>query len=94
MASVPRDDDPDGFYAGPSRVVGAERGPPSTILLTQVPDEQRAGLLQLIDGADLFGFKDQTQSGREEIPRQHCRHIARGRQSGIAALYQLSVLST
>ena len=58
--------------------MSAPTWPPSNISLTQVPDEQLAGLLQLIDAAGLFGFKDQTQAAREETHRQHCSHIARG----------------
>ena len=90
VASVPREDDPDGFYAAKGSDVGADVAA-EHYLLTQVPDEQRAGLLQLIDGAGLFGFKDQTQSGREEI-LGNIAAISPEAAAGIAALYQLSVL--
>ena len=90
VASVPREDDPDGFYAAKGSDVGADVAA-EHYLLTQVPDEQRAGLLQLIDGAGLFEFKDQTQAGREEI-LGNIAAISPEAAAGIAALYQLSVL--
>ena len=90
VASVPREDDPDGFYAAKGSDVGADVAA-EHYLLTQVPDEQRAGLLQLIDGAGLIGFKDQTQTGREEI-LGNIAAISPEAAAGIAALYQLSVL--
>ena len=90
VASVPREDDPDGFYAAKGSDVGADVAA-EHYLLTQVPDEQLAGLLQLIDGAGLFEFKDQTQTGREEI-LGNIAAISPEAAAGIAALYQLSVL--
>jgi len=36
-------------------------------LLTHLPEDQLAGMLQLIDGVGLFEFKDQSQATREEI---------------------------
>jgi choline dehydrogenase-like flavoprotein len=90
VASVPRDDDPDGFYAAKGSDVGADVAT-EHYLLTQVPEEQRAGLLQLIDGAGLFEFKDQPQSGREEI-LGNIAAISPQAAAGVAALYQLSVL--
>jgi hypothetical protein len=90
VASVPHDDDPDGFYAAKGSDVGADVAA-EHYLLTRVPEGQLAGLLQLIDGAGLFEFKDQPQSGREEILGQLAA-ISTEAAAGIAALYQLSVL--
>ncbi len=66
VASVPHEDDPDGFYAAKGSDVGADLAT-EQYLLTHLPEEQLAGLLQLIDGAGLFEFKDQPQAVREEI---------------------------
>ena len=66
VASVPREDDPDGFYAAKGSDVGADVAT-EQYLVTHLPEEQLAGLLQLIDAAGLAGFKDQPQAGREAI---------------------------
>ena len=66
VASVPHEDDPDGFYAAKGSDVGADLAT-EQYLVTHLPEEQLAGLLQLIDAVGLFGFKDQPQAVREEI---------------------------
>src|SRR5688500_7599067 len=66
VSSVPHEDDDDGFYAAKGSDVGADVAA-EHYLLTRLPDEQLAGMLQLIDGLGLFEFKDQPQTGREEI---------------------------
>lgn len=90
VASVPREDDPDGFYAAKGSDVGADLAT-EQYLLTHLPEEQLAGLLQLIDGAGLFEFKDQSQSVREEI-LANLAAITPEASGAIAALNQLSVL--
>ena len=60
-------------------------------LLTHLPEAQLVGLLQLIDGAALFEFKDQPQAGREEI-LANVAGISPEAAGAIAALNQLSVL--
>jgi choline dehydrogenase-like flavoprotein len=90
VASVEREDDPDGFYAAKGSDVGADRAIEQH-LLTHLSEEQLAGMLQLIDAASLFGFKDQAQVGREEI----CTNLAGvspEAAGAVAALRQLSVL--
>ena len=90
VASVPREDDPDGFYAAKGSDVGADVAI-EQYLLTHLPEEQLAGLLQLIDGAGLFEFKDQPQVVREEI-LANVAAISPEAAGAIAALNQLSVL--
>jgi choline dehydrogenase-like flavoprotein len=90
VASVPREDDPDGFYAAKGSDVGADLAI-EQYLLTHLPEEKLAGLLQLIDGAGLFEFKDQSQSVREEI-LANLAAISPEATGAIAALNQLSVL--
>ena len=90
VASVPHEDDPDGFYAAKGSDVGADVAA-EHYLLTHLPEEQLAGMLQLIDGAGLFEFKDQPQAGREEIVA-NVAAISPEAAGAIAALYQLSVL--
>ena len=57
VASVPRDDDPDGFYAAKGSDVGADIAT-EQYLSTHLPEEQLAGLLQLIDAAGLYADHD------------------------------------
>ena len=68
VASVPREDDPDGFYAAKGSDVGADVAT-EQYLLTHLPEEQLAGLLQLIDGRGLFEFKDNPRpAARKSSP--------------------------
>ena len=90
VAAVPREDDPDGFYAAKGSDVGADFAT-EHYLLTHLPEEQLAGLLQLIDAAGLFEFKNQPQSVREEI-LANVAAISPEAAGAIAALNQLSVL--
>jgi hypothetical protein len=90
VSSVAREEDPDGFYAAKGSDVGADLAT-EQYLRTHLPDEQLAGLLQLIDVAGLLEFKDQTQAAREEIVA-NLAAISPDAARGIAALNQLSVL--
>ncbi|MFF2085487.1 GMC family oxidoreductase N-terminal domain-containing protein [Nocardia sp. NPDC058176] len=90
VASVPREDDPTGFFAVKGSDVGADLAA-EQYLLAHLPDEQFAGLLQLIDTAALVGLKNQPQAVREVIIGNLAR-ITPETQGAIAALYQLSVL--
>ena len=90
VAAVPSDNDPDGFYAAKGSDVGADIAT-EQYLRTHLPEEQLAGLLQLIDAAGLFGLKDQPQAGREEIIA-NLAGISPEAAGVIAALQQLSVL--
>lgn len=90
VASVPREDDPSGFYATKGSDVGADAAA-EQYLLGHLPDEQLAGLLQLLDTAALVGLKNQPQAVREAIIGNLAR-ISPETQAAVAALYQLSVL--
>lgn len=90
VAAVPREDDPTGFYATKGSDVGADVAA-EYYLVTHLPDEQLAGLLQLIDAAGLAGFKDQTQAAREALIAG-VASMSPEASGAIAALKQLSVL--
>ena len=66
VAAVPREDDPTGFYAAKGSDIGADVAA-EQYLVTRLPEEQLAGLLQLIDAAGLVGLKNQPQADREAI---------------------------
>ena len=60
-------------------------------LVKHLPDEQLAGLLQLIDAAGLAGFKGQTQAAREALIAG-VESMSPEASGAVAALQQLSVL--
>ena len=91
VAAVPREDDPTGFYAAKGSDVGADVAA-EHYLVTRLPEEQLAGLLQLIDTAGLVGLKNQPQAVREAIIA-NLAGISPETAGAIAALYQLSVCS-
>jgi choline dehydrogenase-like flavoprotein len=90
VASVPRDDDPTGFYAAKGSDVGADVAA-ELYLVTHLPDQQLAGLLQLIDTAALVGLKNQPRAVREAIIA-NLAGISPETAGAIAALHRLSVM--
>jgi choline dehydrogenase-like flavoprotein len=90
VAAVPREDDPTGFYATKGSDLGADVAA-EQYLVTHLPDEQLAGLLQLIDTAALVGMKNQPQAIREAIIA-NLAAISPQTAQAIAALYRLSVM--
>jgi choline dehydrogenase-like flavoprotein len=90
VAAVPREDDPGGFYATKGRDGGADVAT-EQYLVTHLPDEQLAGMLQLLDTAALIGLKNQPQAIREAIIA-NLAGISPETAGAIAALYELSVM--
>jgi choline dehydrogenase-like flavoprotein len=90
VAAVPREDDPTGFYAAKGSDVGADVAT-KEYLVAHLPDEQLAGLLGLLDAADLAGLADQPQDVRESIIANLAASSPEA-AGAIAALYQLSVI--
>jgi choline dehydrogenase-like flavoprotein len=90
VAAVPRDDDPTEFWATKGSDVGADLAV-EHYLLTHLPSEQLAGLLQLLDTAALVGMKNQPQAVREAIVA-NLAGITPETAGAVAALYQLSVM--
>jgi choline dehydrogenase-like flavoprotein len=90
VAAVPREDDPTGFYAAKGSDVGAGVAA-EHYLVTHLPEEQLAGLLQLFDTAGLIGLKNQPQAVREAIIA-NLAGISPETAGAIAALYRLSVM--
>ena len=90
VAAVPREDDPTGFYAAKGSDIGADVAA-EQYLVTSLPEEQLAGLLQLIDTGGLVGLKNQPQPVREAIIA-NLAGISPESAKAVAALYQLSVI--
>src|ERR1700739_2053494 len=87
VAAVPREDDPTGFYAAKGSDIGANVAA-EQYLVTRLPEEQLAGLLQRIDPAGQAGLKDQPQAIREAIIA-NLAGISPETAGAVAALYQL-----
>jgi len=90
VASVPRDDDPDGFFARKA----SDLGVPAALeqyLLEKLPEEQRAGLLSLIETMAAVGLKNQPLATREVIVKV-VAGIAPEARAGVDALRMLAIM--
>jgi len=67
VPSLPRDEDPTGFWAASGSDLGADVG--VAHVLAGLPDEQRTGLLSLLDGLHVLGFATGSQRSREQLMR-------------------------
>ncbi len=85
VAAVPREDDPTGFYAAKGSDIGADVAA-EQYLVTRLPEEQLAGLLQLIDTAGLDRVEESTAGRPGGDHRQPRGHLARERASSSRAV--------
>jgi choline dehydrogenase-like flavoprotein len=67
VPSMPRDDDPTGFWAASGSSLGADVAVAQVI--SGLPEEQGNGLLSLLDGMHVFGFATGSQRSREQVIR-------------------------
>ena len=67
VPSMPRDDDPTGFWAASGSAMGADVAVAQVI--GTLPEEQANGLLSLLDGMHVFGFATGSQRSREQVIR-------------------------
>ena len=67
VPSMPRDDDPTGFWAASGSALGADVAVAQVI--ATLPEEQANGLLSLLDGMHVFGFATGSQRSREQVIR-------------------------
>jgi choline dehydrogenase-like flavoprotein len=67
VPSMPRDDDPTGFWAASGSSLGADVAVAQVI--STLPEEQQHGLLSLLDGMHVFGFATGSQRSREQVIR-------------------------
>jgi len=90
VASVPRDDDPDGFFARKA----SDLGVPAVVeqfLTEKLPEDQRTGLLTLIDTMAAVGLKNQPLVTREVILKV-VAGIAPEAQAGVDALRMMCIM--
>jgi choline dehydrogenase-like flavoprotein len=67
VPSLRRDEDATGFWVSSGSDLGADAGVAAT--LAQLPQEQLAGLLGLLDGLHVLGFSTGSQRSREQLLR-------------------------
>ena len=67
VPSLPRDDDPTGFWAASGSDLGADVA--AAHVLSGLPEEQFTGLLSLLDGLHAVGFVTGSQPSREQLIR-------------------------
>jgi len=67
VPAIERDEDPQGFWSRPGSDVGAHEAVAEAI--AQMPDPQREGLGQLLDGLVRMGFLSASQRSREQLLR-------------------------
>lgn len=67
VPSMPREDDPTGFWAASGSDLGADVAVAQ--VLSGLPEEQFTGLLSLLDGLHVLGFATGSQLSREQLIR-------------------------
>lgn len=87
VPSLPRDDDPTGFWAASGSDLGADAAVAE--VLAGLPDEQRTGLLSLLDGMHVMGFATGSQRSREQVVR-NVALMGAAPAAGIKALTSLT----
>ncbi len=91
VPAIERADDPDGFWARRATDIGADQG--IVAMLAAMPDEQREGLLGLIDALGAQGIVTASALSREELLK---RTALLGPQAtlGVGALISLTLFLT
>lgn len=87
VPAMPRDDDPHGFWARKATDIGADQALLQT--LEAMPEEQRAGMAQLLDMLELQGFSQLSQLSREQV-FTNMSLASRDAAVGVAALIGLT----
>jgi choline dehydrogenase-like flavoprotein len=67
VPSIERDPDPTGLWGRTATDVGADQG--AEQVLAQMPEEQLAGMMELLDGLDQQGITRLSQRSREQVLR-------------------------
>jgi choline dehydrogenase-like flavoprotein len=86
--SIPREPDPDGFFARRASDVGVPQA--MERMLAGMPDDQRGGLLQLLDALGDQGFVRSSQRSREQILR-NVAFTGPDAAAGVGALTSLTL---
>src|SRR3954447_11968787 len=91
VPSLSHADDPHGLWARSATDVGADQG--ILQVLETLPDDQRAGLLQLLDALVEQGFLSVSRLSREQLLR-NISLASRDAAGGVAAMGALTLFMT
>ena len=91
VPAVAREDDPDGFWARTATQVGADQA--LLMTLDTLPDDKRAGMLQLLDALAAQDFHTSSQLSREQL-LQNVSLASMEAAAGVGALVSLSLFFT
>jgi len=89
---IEREDDPDGFWARTATDLGVDTG--AEQLIGQLPDDQRQGLLELLEGLDAQGLRTApSQLSREQLLRTMSL-LSSQAAAGVSALAGMALFLT
>jgi choline dehydrogenase-like flavoprotein len=88
VPAVRREPDPDGFFARRASDLGVPQA--AEMVIATMPDEQRAGLAELLDALAAQGFARHSQRSREQIMR-NLSLMGPGAAAGIQGLINLTL---
>jgi choline dehydrogenase-like flavoprotein len=91
VPSIARDDDPHGLWARKASDLGVDAGVEQ--LMGALPDADRAGLCELLDGLDEQGFSRASQRSREQILR-NVALFGPDAAAGVSALVGMTLFLT
>lgn len=91
VPSIQHEPDPAGMWRRNATDLGADQGIEQ--LLDQLPDDQRNGLLELLDGLDQQGMTHLSQRSREQVLR-NVAMLGPDAAAGVAALVGLTLFIT
>ncbi|HEU4976111.1 MAG TPA: GMC family oxidoreductase [Baekduia sp.] len=91
VPAMPRDDDPHGFWARKASDVGADQALQQA--LEAMPEDQGAGMAQLLDALEMQGFERLSQLSREQV-LTNLSLASRDAAVGVGALVALTTFFT
>jgi len=91
VPSIPHEPDPTGLWARSAADMGADQGIEQ--VFGELPEEQFAGMMELLDGLDAQGFTKVSQRSREQILR-NVGMVGPEAAAGVATLVGLTLFIT
>jgi choline dehydrogenase-like flavoprotein len=88
VPSIPHDPDPTGLWERTALELGAEQGIEQ--VFAQLPEEQRDGMMELLDGLGQQGFPSLSQPSREQVLR-NVAMVGPEAAAGVATLVGLTL---
>ena len=91
VPSIPRDPDPAGMWSRTATQMGADQGIEQ--VFAELPEDQFAGMMELLDGLDQQGFTKLSQRSREQVLR-NVAMVGPEAAAGISTLVGLTLFIT